>query len=261
MTRKPRRRSRGIRRVAAVAGRVLLLLATSGLVFALAFWGTLWFMVRSPDVTVPSVVDLDEQVAEAKLQSLGLAPRVASRRYDATRPEGKVLDQVPPPGVRTKPGREVRLVVSLGPERAVVPDLRGGSLRRAQVALAGAGLRVAATASVPHPTLRLGRVIAQDPAPGTVCFPGDGVSLLLSAGAPRKARVMPLLEGVTWARARRLLEGAGFRRVRYRGVDDRAPRDAVVIAQDPRPGSRVDPGDRVDLLLEPPPPAGRGGRR
>ncbi len=249
------------RRGLALAGRAVLLLATTGLTFALAFWGTLWATVRSPDVAIPSVIDLDEQVAEAKLRSLGLAPRVASRRYDATRPEGKVLEQFPPPGNRTKPGREVRLVVSLGPERAIVPDLRRGSLRRAQIALAAAGLRVATTASVPHGTIPLGRVIAQDPSPGTVCYPGDGVSLLLSAGPPRVARMMPLLEGDTWARARRLLEGAGFRRVRYRGIEDRAPGDAVVIAQDPRPGSRVDPDDRVILFLEPPPPAGTGDRR
>ncbi len=252
---------RGGRRFAALLGRVFLLLATTGLVFALAFWGTLRVTVRSPDVRVPAVVDLDDQVAEARLRALGLVPRIVSHRYDATRPEGKVLEQVPPAGNRTKPGREVRLVVSLGPERAIVPDLRRGSLRRAQIALAAAGLRIGTTASVPHPSIPLGRVIAQDPPPGTVCFPGDGVSLLLSAGAPRAARVMPLLEGVSWGRARRALEGAGLRRVRYRGIEDRAPEDALVIAQDPRPGSRVDPDDRVVLLLEPPPPAGTGGQR
>ncbi len=264
MTEEPRRERSARprwRRVPGILGWAALLLATTGLTSALAFWGTLRATVRSPDVTIPAVVDLDEQVAEARLRSLGLVPRVASRRYDATRPEGKVLEQFPPAGNRTKPGREVRLVVSLGPERAIVPDLRRGSLRRAQIALAAAGLRVATTASVPHGTIPLGRVIAQDPPPGAVCFPGDGVSLLLSAGPPRRARVMPTLEGDTWDRARRLLEGAGFRRVRYRGMEDRAPGDAVVIAQDPRPGARVDPDDRVVLLLEPPPPAGAGDRR
>ena len=72
--------------------------------------------------------------------------------------------------------------------------------------------------------------------------------------------LLPLLEGTTWARARRFLEAAGFRWVRYRGVEDRAPARAVVIAQEPRPGSRVDPSDRVVLLLEPP-AAGAGDRR
>ena len=237
---------------------VLCLVTSSGMVFLGATWLTLSWAVRSPDVTVPNLTRLDVGAAEREAEHLGLRPRIASRRYDEQEPAGKVLAQYPVPGSRTKPGRPVRLVVSLGPERIVVPDLRGSSQRRAQLALRAAGLSVADDASVPHPFVSRGRVICQTPVPGTEGFPGDRVSLLVSAGPGERTIVMPSLTGWSVASARRWLRAAGIRRISLGDSAESAADSQRITDQRPGPGSRVGPQTLVTLI------AGKrrlGGRR
>ncbi len=139
--------------------RVLLgaLLAGSlAVVFGVAAWFTLRASVRFvAELTVPSVIGSDQEEAAARLRELGLHPQVSGRRADSVRPEGKVLDQFPAAGSRSKPGRPVRLVVSSGPENTAVPDLVGSSVGRAQLALRRAGLA----------DLRPGAVVAEQRPP------------------------------------------------------------------------------------------------
>jgi len=226
----------------------LSLAASLGLVFLGATWLTLSWAVRSPDVTLPDLTRLDVDAGEKEAERLGLRPQIASRRYDEQEPAGKILAQYPVPGSRTKPGRPVHLVVSLGPERAVVPDLRGSSQRRAQLALRAAGLSVADDASVPHPSTSRGRVICQTPVPGTEGFPGDRVSLLVSAGPRERAIVMPSLTGWSVASARRWLRAAGIRRISTGDAAESVAPSQRVTDQRPGPGSRVGPQTPITLV-------------
>lgn len=245
------------------AGAAVLLVASLGGTYAAATWLALWFSVRVPDVAVPEVVDLPLEEARSRLAQARLRPKVVARRHDRSEPEGKVVEQSPPPHARTKPGRAVRLVVSLGPPLVVMPDLTGGSLGRARIALESAGLRLAQSASVPHPGVAVGRVVAQYPEPGAEVDTGSAASLLVSAGPPPRAYVMPDLRGVPAERARRALERAGFRRVRLRGP---AGPGARIVSQRPPPGTRAATDDVVVLqsgTFEWPPEAeerGGGGR-
>ncbi|MDQ7088077.1 MAG: PASTA domain-containing protein [Acidobacteriota bacterium] len=222
-----RKGGKGARRGRRLLVRLLLaglLLATTGGVLALSTWLTLSYSVRRPEVTLPELAGLDAVLAEQRLRSLGLVPEISGRRFDPQQPAGNVLDQFPPPGSRTKPGRPVRLIVSLGPERSEVPDLAGSSLRRAQLALRAAELRLENTASAYHPSIPLGRVIAQSPQAGSTGYPGDGVSLLVSAGPPPASVVMPSLTGWSVAAARRRLAAAGISRINgLRGERGRRP--------------------------------------
>lgn len=226
----------------------LALTASLGLVFLGATWLTLSWAVRSPDVTLPDLTRLDVGAAEREVERLGLRPQIASRRYDEQEPAGKILAQYPVPGSRTKPGRPVRLVVSLGQERAVVPDLRGSSQRRAQLALRAASLSVADDASAFHPAVSRGRVICQTPAPGTEGFPGDRVSLLVSAGPRERAIVMPSLTGWSVASARRWLRAAGIRRISVGDGPESVAPSQRITDQRPGPGSRVGPQTPITLV-------------
>ncbi|HHN73975.1 MAG TPA: PASTA domain-containing protein [Acidobacteria bacterium] len=231
-----------------LAGCVLL---SVGGVLALSTWLTLSYSVRRPEVTLPDLSGVDGLVAEQRLRGLGLEPEISGRRFDAQQPAGNVLDQFPPPGSRTKPGRPVRLILSLGPERSEVPDLTGSSLRRAQLALRAADLRLESTASAYHPTIPLGRVIAQSPQAGSAGYPGDGVSLLVSAGPPPASVVMPSLTGWSVAAARRRLQRAGIERINGVRGEREAAASERVTDQDPAPGTRLDPSARVTLIAGP----------
>ncbi len=231
----------------------LLVTGTLGLAFATGVYFTLRAAVSRPELVVPDVVDLDGEEARAELAAQGLEVMVTGSRHDANVPAGKVLEQFPLAGTRTKRGRPVRLVLSLGPARAVVPQVTGMSVRGAQLALRAAGLRLRHTANVPSATVPIGRVIAQDPPPGTEGYPGDQVALLLSSGPPERAFVMPELVGRTWGDVRERLERSGFRRIRARraGSPDESAATDTITSQWPRPGHRVTAGDRLSVVTRP----------
>ena len=152
-----------------------------------------------------------------------------------------MLEQSPRAGAETKPGRAVRVIVSSGPENTPVPDMIGSSLRRSQIALSKAGFRLETRAAVPHETVPVGRIIAQHPDPGRVGLPGEGASVLLSAGRASRGYVMPSLSGWTVEEAEAALERAGFKRVRTRGAGRSSRDDArrIVVSQEPPAGHRV----------------------
>lgn len=250
-TRRLRSLPRWLRRLLIVG----VSMVTLGLTFALGVWGTLRINVRVPEITMPDVSGLDLLDAEQRLQALGLIPEVSARRNDPNRPADRVLEQFPRAGARTKEGRPVRLVVSLGPQQSIVPDLTGGSLGRAQLALRSAGLKVERQAAVYHPGISVGRVVAQHPQPSSAGFPGDGVTLLLSEGPPPRAFVMPDLNGKSAGMALAEFRAAGFRDVATEGYSGTDTFGAVVVGQSPEPGSRVTSEDRVVFRLR-----GRGGR-
>jgi serine/threonine-protein kinase len=228
------------------------LAVTLGLSFGIGAYLTLRAAVTVPEVAVPELVDRDVVEAQALLSDLGLDPQVAGRRFAPDAPEGKVLEQFPPPGTSTKPGRPVRLVVSLGQAKAMVPALSGSSLRRAQLALRGRDLGLQAVGSVHHPEVDLGRVLAQHPPAETEGFPGDDVSLLLSAGPEPRAYVMPQLVGRTLGMVRHALQQVGFRRIRVQSVGaGDPPPGSRVIAQLPEPGFRVTVDERIVIKVVP----------
>lgn len=227
----------------------IALVSSLGMAFSVGAYMTLRAAVSSPEIVVPNVVDLDARDAQRALDDLGLKPEISGSRHEADVPAGKVLEQLPVAGSTTKPGRPVRLVLSLGAGEAIVPDLAGQSLRTAQQALRVAGLKVRQSASAHHPSTALGRVIGQNPPAGTAAYPGDSVSVLVSAGPLPRAYVMPNVRGRTLAEVTRALGNAGFVRVRERTANGEPARPAMIVkSQDPPAGRRVTTDDRI--LLE-----------
>lgn len=238
------------------AARFLVVLAVCGFTltmsFALGAYVTLRATITSPEIVVPKVIDMDGHEAREALAAVGLRFEVAGSRHDPNAPAGKVLEQIPEAGSRTKQGRQVRIVQSLGPPEATIPDLTGMTLRTAQLALRSGKLKLRETAAVPHRTTALGRVVGQDPPPGAAGYPGDGVSVVVSAGAGPRAYVMPNLRGIRLAEVSRLMERGGFTRVRERTLSGGATSPSfVVVDQDPAPGRRVTTEDGIMLTAAP----------
>lgn len=239
----PRARGPALRALA-----ILVALGTLGAAFGIGAYLTLRFQVSVPEISVPDLVRMDYSDAEARADALRLRVEVAGRRHDRTLPAGKVLEQMPQAGNATKPGRTIKLILSEGTETAAVPDMAASSLRRAQLALRAEGLSIANSASVNHPRVELGRVVAQQPEAGSSVLPGGGVSLLLSAGPERRAYVMPALTGRDAREVRDALERAGFRRIRLRAASGgRVSSGMSVVRQRPEPGRRVTVDDRILL--------------
>ena len=127
------------------------------MIFGLAAYTSFSVFVRSGATTVPTVVGLSRTDAANLLADHGLVPRDAegAGRYDDKVPAGRVARQNPDPRTLVKRGSPVTVVLSLGPRRVAVPDLRGktlpGSAGRASPAPAS---RSAASSAPSPPTTR-----------------------------------------------------------------------------------------------------------
>jgi tRNA A-37 threonylcarbamoyl transferase component Bud32 len=102
-----------------------------------------YFMV--PVVEVPNVVGRSEAEAKEMIESRDLVFRVLRSEYDEA-PPGTVISQEPPAHSRRKAGvgEVVEVILSLGEEKAEVPDVRGQTLLAAEAALSENGLTLGA---------------------------------------------------------------------------------------------------------------------
>lgn len=133
---------------------------------------------REP-LTVPAVVGSQEDDAVTLLEERGFAVEVVERRFDDTVPEGAVIEQSPESGATLYRNDLVTLVVSKGPPRFAMPDVRGQSEAEARSLLEDLGLVVEVEYVDTAFFFREGRVDEQDPSPDTMVRKGDEVTLFV----------------------------------------------------------------------------------
>jgi serine/threonine-protein kinase len=116
-------------------------------------------------VTVPSVVGSTSAGANDVLQGVGLSTKLEER--ESSEPPGTVLEQNPEANATVPPGSTVTLVVAK--ERPQVPDVSTGNptVEEATQAIEDAGYKVATVERPSADPNLVGRVIGQEPAPGT----------------------------------------------------------------------------------------------
>jgi beta-lactam-binding protein with PASTA domain len=205
------------------------------------------FAIRGSEVTVPDLIG--KTVGEAnRLASLSeLQLKLESHRFDDQREPDRIITQTPSPGSKLKINRNVRVVVSLGAKKIAVPDLRGESLRTTQIALLSRGLTLGVTSTIHSVEMEKDRIISQDPLPLTRLARSPRLSVLVSAGAPSRAYVMPNLVGDTLEEVSSSIGDSGLKlgAVNYHFIPS-LPK-GTILKQNPPPGFRLVEGNSVDL--------------
>ena len=130
-------------------------------------------------VQLPTLLGRPEGEVVAQLERLGLIRGVSPPRNHSA-PAGTVIEQSPPPDTIVDRGSEVRIVISLGPQLATVPNLLGQPVEAAQGALQAAGFNVERREE-PSTSVAEGVIISQNPPPGDVNA-GSTVTLVVSQG-------------------------------------------------------------------------------
>lgn len=197
---------------------------------------------QNAPATVPFVEGLREEQAVEKIQQSDLTPDVR-RVADQKVPASYVIAQDPPAGEKITKGNTVRIRVSSGLPKAVVPDVKGMKESEAIAALKAAKLQPLVfeiESSKPA-----GRVMAQDPKAGTRVEQGTKVRVNISRG-PKPVPV-PSVSGLTFDQAAQVLQDDGFV-VGRTDVDSNEPQDNVVGSL-PNEGTTLRPGQRVTLLV------------
>lgn len=225
---------------------IAVALVASGLVSA---FFTFTMAVRGSEIGVPNLVGMTLSDAGPMLGGVELSLRHEGNRFDPEVPADLIVFQSPGPNTTLKRGRSVKVWVSLGPERRVVPRIEGETMQSAQVMLEQNGFALGRVVRVYSDVYGPDTVIAQDPPPYQEAGEITEVAVLLSRGYRGAAYVMPDFIGHDLATILDRVRGGTLRIGSVRYVEYPGVRKGVVVRQTPGAGTKVHARDRVVLYV------------
>jgi len=202
--------------------------------------------IHGREVAIPKLVGVSMEQAERIASSNGLLLDAENRFYSDSIPEGRVVSQLPAAGTRVRRGWKMRVALSLGPQRAIIPDLTGQSARAAEINVRRRGLDVGEVATAHIPNAPPDQVLAQSPPANAMSAASPKVNLLVSAPEDSQAFVMPNLAGRHLPEVTQALEQAGMR-LGTVTASEAGGIAGTIRKQWPPPGQRVTPGTTVNF--------------
>jgi serine/threonine-protein kinase len=199
--------------------------------------------------TVPSTAGQPLAKASAALEEAGFDVQVDQVKSDSVA-EGLVIHSDPSGGSSVTRGSTVTLTVSSGPKLAKVPVLVGTQAAVAEQQIRGAGL-VPSVSETPNSAPE-GQVIRQTPSAGSRIAPGSSVSIVVSEG--EETASVPNVIGKLRPDAVSALREAGLTPTVNEQLTDVPSKVGKVTDQFPPPGSEVEPGDTVTIVVGKAPP-------
>jgi serine/threonine-protein kinase len=194
-----RRISKRVRRNRMIAAMLAVALGIGG-----------WYVLVGPGsrIVVPSVVGASVEEASAVLAPLGLRSEVIENRFDEDIAAGKILESNPSGGDKIDAGGSVKLVISKGQERYVIPVLTGLTPEAALKLLTNQPLKSAGIVEEFNTTIPKGLVISTNPSNGQKVKRDTPVTILVSKGIEQIA--LATYVGQSADQAQNELTEAGF---------------------------------------------------
>jgi len=169
-----------------------------------------WYALIGPGsrIVVPSVVGASLDEANAALTPLGLSSEVIEKRFDEEIEAGRILESDPSGGGKVDTGGVVKLVISKGQERYVIPVLTGLTPEVAIKTLTNQPLKSAGITEEFNSTIPKGLVISSNPSNGQKVKRDTPVTILVSKGVEKIAYTTYV--GQSGDQAQNELTDAGF---------------------------------------------------
>jgi len=233
------------------AAKYSLLLLIFLCVTGVSAYLTLTFVIKSEEsVIVPELVGRDVIYALEILTDLGLNIKVKGSEYSEDVPKNHVIIQEPGPGAEIKIDRDVRILISKGQKTVLIPNLKGLSIHRANLAIQENGL-CQGQVSFTHHGPKTGRddILSQVPGPDQWVQRGRCIDLLVSLGPRPRMYKMENLRGLSLDEAVYLIEKSNLAvgNIRYAfNVNDP---EHTIIDQDPKYGYRISEKASVNLTI------------
>src|SRR5271166_213421 len=232
---------------------LVLVLMTVALISALT---AMQFAIHGREVAIPKLVGMGPLEAERVGAASGLQVVVERQFYSADIPEGRIMTQMPPPGMKVRRGWSIRVAQSLGPQRIAIPDVTGGSERVAELNISRRGLTLGSVAHVNLPDVPLDRVISQSPPANASGVSVPKINLLVSDGPEPPVYVMPNLTGQPLGSAMLALQDAGIKAGKVSVLPPPSPGEpqaapvappavsepsgaSMIVTQTPAPGQKI----------------------
>lgn len=218
------------------------------LLMAIAVGITGWYVLIGPGsrVVVPSTVGATEAEVTAALAPIGLNSIVVERQFSEDIPEGRVIQSSPEAGGRIDQSGTVKLIVSKGPERFVIPLVRGLTPGVARRLLTAMPLSLQPNSEEFSTTIPKGYVIDSNPPSGEKVKRNALIVLRISKGIEQVA--LASYVGKSSDQALNELQEAGFAvDSTYAFSETRLPGE--VVSQNPAGGGTADKGSKVALVI------------
>jgi len=198
---------------------------------------------------LPDLVGQRVLEAGVSLDQLELSYEISSEQYSPGEPPGVILQQFPKGGTRVKPGRAIKLIVSMGQKIVPVPELASKSVRQAMLDLETAGLMLGEIAWALSDTIPERVVVFSYPAAGEEITIGSQVNLMVNRGRASNFTFMPNVTGLTIDEATKRLEDKSLKVgiVSYRTDENYLPE--TVLEQSEPQGTELDINTEIDLVI------------
>jgi eukaryotic-like serine/threonine-protein kinase len=205
------------------------------------------FAIRGSEVVVPQVVGQTLPEASNALTPAQLQIKVEGYRFDPQVLQDRIISQLPSPNSRLKIHQHVRVIVSLGAKKIPIPDLKGETVRAAQITLLSRGLNLGGTAQLNSEDVESDKIISQDPLPQNPNAQSPIVNLLVSSGKKRKSFYLPDLAGMDIAEVSTMAQAVDISvaKINYQSVAGISR--GTILHQSRSAGSVLREGDVLEL--------------
>ncbi len=184
-------------------------------------------------IVVPDFSDLPVEVAAKLSEERNLRFEIFDSVFISTKDRGIVIDQHPKPGLAVKKNRKIYLTINANsPEKILMPDLVGITLREARTKIDVAGLKLGRlfyrydiAKNVVLEQQNKGNVLE----PGDTIYKGSAIDLVLGKGLSNEKTMVPDLIGLTVDQAKEKASDAFFS-ISTAIPDQSVPEDKTTIA-------------------------------
>lgn len=197
-------------------------------------------------ITVPSLAGMTQKEATAALTELALKTEIGEEVFSEDIPVGKVISSTPGGGGKVSKDGVVKLNISKGKERIIIPSLVGTTPDVAIQKLAELGLKIGETSEIFSAAAEKGFVVATEPKLSTEVKRNSIVNIFVSKGVEQVSLVS--FAGKGGEEAINELTDAGFDVApAYKFSDTVLP--GLVISQDPESSDSINKGSKVILNI------------
>jgi serine/threonine-protein kinase len=234
---KKKRASKRVRRNRKIAFGLAVLVGIVG-----------WYVLIGPGsrIVVPSTVGANQSEVKAALTPLGLTSLVVEKRFSEDIGEGRVIQSIPEAGGRVDQGATVKLILSKGPERFILPQVAGLTIETARALIGKLPVALQPDSEEFNTKIPKGYVIESDPPSGEKVKRSALVVLRVSKGIEQVALASYI--GKSSDQALNELQDAGFSvKPKYEFSETKLAGE--VISQTPVGGGTADKGSKITIVI------------
>uniref|UniRef100_A0A7V3ZUH5 PASTA domain-containing protein n=1 Tax=candidate division WOR-3 bacterium TaxID=2052148 RepID=A0A7V3ZUH5_UNCW3 len=203
------------------------------------------FVKTASETKVPNLIGLTVEEAREVLKRAKLKLDEKIIYEENNFPAEKIFKQIPEPNTKIKTGRQVKVMVSLGPKFISVPEIYESDLEKTIELLEQYGLKPKIE-TIFSPEYE-SKIINIEPPPNTRIRKGSMIKIFW---ATKEAPVFPMpnLYGLTLENIQKILEKYSLYIKEIRETESKE-KEGIIIFQYPEEGTLVKKGDSVIIIV------------